>query len=117
SAESITLLSHPDETNAQPLPVQAAKPAPPRDWAEAVRQLLAAIEPHQRPAVEMLLRDWHGGGRGLREWARSLLRRGKAVPKKLPRELVQVYLDDPDAEPLHDCARCGVAVPVHPEPR
>jgi hypothetical protein len=90
---------------------------PPRHWAEAVEQLLAAVDPQQRAAVQQFLKDWHAGGRGLREWARSLLRRGKAVPEALPRELVQVYLDDPDAEPLHDCARCGVAVPVHPAPR
>ena len=57
-------------------------------------------------------RRWTRGGRGLRSWLALLEIDGRPLPASLPGELVDVYLLDDDAEPLHDCERCGVPVPV-----
>jgi len=37
----------------------------------------------------------------------------RELPDELPSELVDVYIQDDEAEPLHDCERCGLPVPVH----
>jgi hypothetical protein len=111
------------------IPVQTSKeangaglpdgPAPARrieanqTWLEVEQRFLAAVVPHQRCAVEALVRDRHNGGRGLRNWLRSLVAQGRRLPERLPAELIDVYLADPDALPLHDCAECGLAIPVH----
>ena len=52
------------------------------------------------------------GGRGLRAWYALLEADGRPLPRSLPDVLVEVYLDDADAEPLHDCEECGLTVPV-----
>jgi hypothetical protein len=39
---------------------------------------------------------------------------GRPLPSTLPPQLVAVYLADTEALPLHDCGRCGLAVPVRP---
>ena len=83
-------------------------------WAQTRDQFLSAVDPRQRPTVAGLLRQPHRGGVGLRMWLRTLVTQGRAVPESLPLDLVQVYLDDPEAVPLHDCAECGLAIPVHP---
>ncbi|MFL5338735.1 MAG: hypothetical protein ACJ8F7_01095 [Gemmataceae bacterium] len=80
-------------------------------------RFLAAVHPRQRMAVAELVRQPHHGGLGLRMWLRSLAARGGDLPVELPPALVCVYLEDPEAVPLHDCADCGLAVPVHPGPR
>src|SRR4051812_4803509 len=85
-----------------------------RRWAQTRDGFLSAMDPRQRPVVAALLRQPHCGGLGLRMWLRALVTQGRPLPESLPVELVQVYLDDPEAVPLHDCARCGLGMPVHP---
>jgi hypothetical protein len=78
-------------------------------------QFLAAVDIRQRPVVAALLRQPYCGGQGLRLWLQAL-RAGTAVlPESIPPELIQVYVNDPEAVPLHDCARCGLAIPVRPD--
>jgi hypothetical protein len=83
-------------------------------WLSTRSRFLAAIPEHQRPAVETLLRDPHQGGRGLRAWLSSLTSQRSNLPAAIPSPLMQVYLEDNQAVPLHDCAACGVAIPVRP---
>lgn len=47
-------------------------------------------------------------------WVQSLASRGALMPSRLPAELVQIYLDVPEALPLHDCAGCGLSIPIQP---
>ena len=77
-------------------------------------QFLAAIDADLRSTVKVLLVDPQRGGRGLRMWLEAIITQDQVIPSQFPRSLVQVYLDDSEAVPLHDCAECGVAIPVHP---
>jgi hypothetical protein len=90
------------------------RPAPDQRWAELELRFLAAVMPAQRPAVMNVLRAGRHGGRGLRSWLRRLLASDGSLPPLVPEELVAIYLEDPDAMPLHDCAECGLAIPVRP---
>ena len=36
------------------------------------------------------------------------------MPECLPRDVVIVYLSDPESLPLHDCADCDMSTPVRP---
>ncbi len=83
-------------------------------WSEARQRLLAAVASVQRAEVARRLQQAPHGGLGLRLWLRTLVTQGRPLPEALPAELVQVYLEDPDAVPAHDCAICGVAIPVQP---
>jgi hypothetical protein len=80
--------------------------------AGLVTQLLAAVPAARRPLVRTLLTDPRCGGRGLRAWLARMEIDDRPVPAHLPGEVVEVYLRDDDAEPLHDCEKCGLAVPV-----
>ncbi|HUR52827.1 MAG TPA: hypothetical protein VMZ71_01765, partial [Gemmataceae bacterium] len=80
--------------------------------AGLLNQLLAAIPAAHRALARTLLTDPRCGGRGLRAWLARLEIDDRPVPGQLPDELVEVYLRDDEAEPLHDCERCGLAVPV-----
>ena len=84
-------------------------------WDEIKESFLEAVAAKQRSKVAALLREPGGRGRGLRTWLRALAAQEQAPPERLPVELVQVYLDDEEALPLHDCAGCGVAIPVRPD--
>ncbi len=84
-------------------------------WQEARDHFLAAVAPEQRPFVARLLRERHEGGHGLRTWFRNLVWNGACLPAAVPPAVVEVYLADPEALPLHDCADCGMAVPVRPD--
>ncbi len=75
--------------------------------------LLAAVPTDYRGHVRALLTDPHSGGRGLRALLALLDTDPRTLPTCLPTELVEVYLHDDEAEPLHDCERCGLPVPVH----
>jgi hypothetical protein len=75
-------------------------------------RLLAAVPLRVRGEVERLLLNPRHGGRGLRQWLSSLETDWRPLPRQLPLELVEIYLKDDDAEPLHDCERCGLLVPV-----
>ena len=84
------------------------------DWREVTDRLLAAVEPRQREDVARVLEDTHGGGWGLRLWVSSIIWGGASLPEQVPAELIDVYLTDPEAMPLHECGECGLPVPVRP---
>jgi hypothetical protein len=91
-------------------------PSPPfldQDGQSAQRMLLQATPASMRTHVNDLLSDPRRGGRGLRAWLSILEVERPALPESLPESLVEVYLSDDEAEPLHDCESCGLAVPVH----
>ena len=81
------------------------------DWRDAEDEFLAAIGPDQRPRVRALLENPRRGGRGLRSWF-ALVESGLRGAAAVPAEVVEVYLTDDEAEPLYDCERCGLPVPV-----
>lgn len=82
------------------------------DATDALARLLAAVPAGQRAEVRVTLLDPHRGGHGLRSLLAMLEADGRPLPAELPGELVSVYLTDDAAEPLHDCGRCGLPVPV-----
>lgn len=84
------------------------------DWQEVVNRFLEAIEPHQRDFVSIALADPYGGGWGLRLWVSAIVWGSALMPAKVPPELIDVYLTDPEVIPLHDCCSCGLTVPVRP---
>ena len=75
-------------------------------------RFLEAVPAGLRTNVWLLLSDPRCGGRGLRAWLGLLEAYSATIPREVPWQLVEVYLLDPDAEPLHDCEECGMAVPV-----
>lgn len=75
-------------------------------------RLLAAVPAAYRTRARAVLSDPRQGGRGLRAWLALVEIDGRPLPGDLPGELVAVYLDDDDAEPLYDCECCGLPVPV-----
>ncbi len=79
-----------------------------------VEQCLAWVDPDQQPAVRAVLHDIHDTGYGLFSWL-SELADGDRLPVRVPRAVVDVYLQDPEAMPLHDCEDCGLLVPVRSE--
>jgi hypothetical protein len=89
--------------------------APPADSSDPLARLLAAVPPGLRSLARDLLTHPSHGGRGLRAWLAMLDvldADDRPMPRHLPGELVEVYLHDDEAEPLHDCERCGLPVPV-----
>jgi hypothetical protein len=94
----------------------ASVPSPPfadGDGDFAQRMLLQATPASMRTHVNDLLSDPRRGGRGLRAWLSIIEVERPALPESLPESLVEIYLSDDEAEPLHDCENCGLAVPVH----
>jgi hypothetical protein len=83
------------------------------DTGAVMDALLAAVPLGYRARVRARLTDPRAGGRGLRAMLALLDTDPRALPDALPTELVEVYLRDDEAEPLHDCERCGLPVPVH----
>jgi hypothetical protein len=83
-------------------------------WLSMRDRFLDAVEMRQRPQVASMLRLPQHGGRGLRAWLGSIAAQRSCMPDSIPEQLVQVYLEDSEAIPLHDCASCGVAIPVRP---
>jgi len=79
----------------------------------AMDQLLAAVPSGQRSQVRELLTNRRCGGRGLRALLTLIENEERLLPDVLPSELVDVYLNDDEAEPLHDCEECGLPIPVH----
>jgi hypothetical protein len=78
----------------------------------AEERFLAAVPIELRRDVWTLLTTPRRGGRGLRAWLSLLEVDHPVLPSELPSELIEVYLHDHEAEPLHDCESCGLAVPV-----
>jgi hypothetical protein len=81
-------------------------------WDSATQELLAAVPERLRSSVSSVLANPRLGGRGLRAWLALLAAEERELPESLTDELIEVYLREDDAEPLHDCERCGLAVPV-----
>lgn len=75
-------------------------------------RLLAAIPAELQDRARNVLHNPRLGGRGLRAWIALLEAEDRPLPAALPPELVEVYLRDAEAEPLHDCEVCGLPVPV-----
>jgi len=84
-----------------------------KDTTETMSLFLAAVSATQRSRVRALLTDPRCGGRGLRAMLALLDTDPRELPEEIPSELVEVYIQDDEAEPLHDCERCGLPVPVH----
>lgn len=84
------------------------------NWEYTCSRLLEAVDPAQRPAVQEHLHGLHTTSPGLRNWVMALCWRGAVLPGHVPPELIDVYLTDAEAVPLHDCEDCGLAVPVRP---
>jgi len=85
---------------------------PPFDPTSAEARFIAAVPTGLRSDVWTLLTNPQRGGRGLRAWLSLLEADHPPLPCELPQELVEVYLRDHEAEPLHDCEDCGLPVPV-----
>jgi hypothetical protein len=81
--------------------------------ARQERAFLAAVPADLRAEVAAALAD-PGRGERLIEWRLSPVARRAALPAELPRGLVRVMLDDPEAMALHECGRCGLRVPIRP---
>jgi hypothetical protein len=84
-------------------------------WNWVRQAFLSSVARPQRARVAALLKESDSRGRGLRTWLRLIEAQEQVVLPLFPAELVQVYLDDDEAMPLHDCSGCGVAVPVRPD--
>jgi hypothetical protein len=78
----------------------------------AIGRLLHAVPASHRSATQALINDPRRGGHGLRMWLTLMEADYSRDLQDLPGELIAVYLADSDAEPLHDCAQCGLAIPV-----
>ncbi|VTT99034.1 unnamed protein product [Gemmataceae bacterium] len=83
------------------------------DVTDTINRLLAAVPAPHRARVEILLSDRRTGGRGLWAMLNLIHMDQRPVPAVLSAELIEIYLTDDEAEPLHDCERCGLPVPVH----
>jgi hypothetical protein len=83
-------------------------------WEEIRQRFLAAIDPGLREGIEHLMHQPHYSGFGIRAWLNSLATGASMLVEPLPYQVVKVYLDYPEAMPLHDCERCGLAVPILP---
>jgi hypothetical protein len=81
---------------------------------EVRERFLAALPETHRETVAFLLRHPHYGGTGLRQWLNALVMGTAVLPDEVPVEVIRVYLSDPEAAPLHDCGRCGLALPIRP---
>src|SRR4051812_27159456 len=83
-------------------------------WDSACELFLRAVPPADRAQVEALIHGMHNGGAGLREWISAIAWRGSIIPAQIPQVIIDVYLHDSEAAPLHDCEACGLAIPVRP---
>gem|GEM_PF-3720525 len=104
--ESVLPIEHLDTASA-------STEADPR-WTSACQEFLLAVPDALRETVDRTLRGLHNGGSGLRAWVSGIAWRGGRLPEEVPADLIQVYLTDPEAVPLHDCETCGIAIPVRP---
>ncbi len=85
-----------------------------RQWTSACRDFMISIPDELQCKVECCLKNKNSGGPGLRSWVAAIAWRGAKLPEEVPAELLQVYFDDPEAVPLHECESCGIAIPVRP---
>ncbi len=81
-------------------------------WRDTCEQFLASVPTHLQDRVEWALHNLHSGGTGLRNWVAAIAWRGGKLPEHVPPEIIDVYMCDEEAAPLHDCESCGMAIPV-----
>jgi hypothetical protein len=93
-------------TELAPAPIVAERLPP------TAARFLDVVPFRMREDVRRLLLSPSEGGRGLRQWVSMMEIEPRRLPRQLPIDLVEVYLNDDDAEPLHDCEACGFIVPV-----
>jgi len=79
---------------------------------DVANRFLAIVPVRVRDDVRRMLLSPSEGGRGLRQWLSLMEIERRPLPRQLPVDLVEVYLNDDDAEPMHDCEDCGFVVPV-----
>jgi hypothetical protein len=84
------------------------------NWKVTYQRFLQAVSPRQRDQVARLAKSVHNGGSGLRDWLSAITWRGAILPKRIPEQIIDIYLRDSEAVPLHDCEGCGLAIPVRP---
>ena len=75
-------------------------------------RFLARLPSACRTRTHTLLTNPRCGGHGLRAWYAMAELDGRRQSDTIPTELVEVYLKDDQAEPLHDCETCGTPMPV-----
>jgi hypothetical protein len=80
-------------------------------WRLAVRRLLLAIPQPLRWPITEVWRSDSKAGHSLRYWHLRIVS-GTPLPEKIPAELLQVFLDDPDVE-TRDCENCKLEIPYH----
>lgn len=85
-----------------------------QQWKDTCQEFLVSVPADMHDNVERSLNNLHTCGPGLRAWVSSIAWRGGKLPEVVPSELINVYLADPEAVPVHDCESCGIAVPVRP---
>ncbi len=83
-------------------------------WSFIYNQFMDLVDEDMREHVLGMVSSIHGSGEGLRCWINDIAYRGRVMPKFIPKELLLVYSADSEAMPLHDCADCGLSVPVRP---
>ncbi len=83
-------------------------------WNTTCFRFLQAVSATQQARVANLLHSVHNGGSGLRDWVSAVTWRGGVLPDRIPEAIIDVYLSDSEAAPLHDCEGCGIAIPVRP---
>jgi hypothetical protein len=83
----------------------------------ACQKFLSSVPDELKDKVGHSLKSMHSGGFGLRAWVNSLTYRNSQLPHSIPEGLIQVYFNDPEAFPLHECEDCGLAIPVRPNRR
>jgi hypothetical protein len=99
-------------------------------WFRAANRIFVRLPEEQRqPFVDVMYTAWVGGAidgwaryTGLRSWVDRHVSREEQtwswvgwgfLPPRLPVALLDAYLTDAKAQPRHDCADCGLIVPVH----
>lgn len=83
-------------------------------WDFAYDGFMSLVAEDLREEIERIVSGINGNGQGLRCWINNIAYRGGVMPELIPREVLLVYLVDHEALPLHDCANCGLSVPVRP---
>jgi hypothetical protein len=83
-------------------------------WEFVHAGFMSLVPEELRDEVQRHLSGLNGNGEGLRRWLNDIAYGGRDMPESIPREVLAIYFTDHEALPLHDCADCGLPVPVRP---
>ena len=108
---TMALLAETPEEGAQISWVTALPPS----WRQCKTRFLVLLPESLRDQVANAIVEPDSRGRELRMWLRRLAAEQVWPRHALPDSLIQVYLDDPDAMPLHNCSVCDIAIPIRPD--